>query len=240
MKITMNQIFSFKRFVWLLKRQWMENSAFYLFTMGIIAVAIPVIQWSFIITSMDDKRLNMGQESTFVFSLFFLCGYAAHYFNQSLGSKNKQMFSFSLPVSPLEQVLVAFTFVVALVPAFVLTVFCVYDYLFVQLLNDMHKASEQMLMFKSTSTKWGVVNYFIVHLVNLFAIIPIFALCSYLLKNRGLFISISLYLITMFSYEKWLRYPISCLFETVICVLLIQAFCWTLMYFGMKNKEVVR
>ena len=236
----MNQIFSFKRFVWLLKRQWMENSAFYLFTMGIIAVAIPVIRWSFIIGSLGVNRLQMGHESTFVFLIFFLWGHAAHYFNQNLGSKSKRMFSFSLPVSPFERVMVAFSFVVMFVPVFVLTIFCINDYLFVQLYNEIHKASEQMLIFKFTPTKWGDVNFFSVYLVNLFAFIPIFALCSFFLRNRGLFLSISLYMIFMFSFEKRMGCYISNLFETVMYVLLFQVFCWMLMYFGMKKKEVVR
>ena len=237
----MNQIFSSKRFVWLLKRQWMENSAFYKWGMAIIVVVIPVIQWSFILWRMNDKRPEMGHELVVVILSIFLWLYASYYFIQTLGSKSKRMFSFSLPVLPLEQVMVAFVYIVVLVPAYVFAVFCINDYLFVQLFNDIHEVSEQMLISKSLQTSFGLIDLFILHLVYLFYFVPIFALCSFFLRNRGLFISFGLYIsaLSFISYKKVWELYCSCFFGMFFCVCLIHAFCWTLIYFGMKNKELV-
>ncbi len=145
----MNQNFSFKRYLWLVKRQWYENAAIYKWGIVLMIIAFALLFW----LSSDWKMVDnprLGQMETFsVVGIFFLYIYSANFF-ESLSSKHKGMFYFSLPVSTLERVAVAFTFVLVLLPALLLMVFSIFDFIFVQLFNHIHGVSVQMF-FKTAS-----------------------------------------------------------------------------------------
>ena len=209
----MNQNFSFKRYLWLVKRQWFENAATYKW--GIILMVL-VICLAFLLPSdwktVENPRLHQWATIPFV-AIFFLYIYGGWFFDR-LSSKRKGMFYFSLPVTPLERVVVAFTFVMILFPVILLSVFTVFDFIFVQLFNHIHGTSEQML-FNTTSIKdigltYGGIGLTSVMLLGYLSNASILMLGSLMFGKKGPVISI-IFVIAFSFIFLWLW----CLFFSV-------------------------
>ena len=180
----MNQIFSFKRYVWLLKRQWYENAAGYKW--GIILMALsagllfflygdwkPVAHRS-IIPHIDQNHVFFFTEIVFI---FVFCSF----FFENLTSRYKRMFYFSLPVSSLERIAATFTCVLAFIPL-QLAVFAVCDMIAVRLFNHIHGTSIQMF-FKTVMSFEGTDYLF--HSLFCLSLISMYLLGSLLFGKKG-------------------------------------------------------
>ena len=142
----MNQIFCFKRYLWSLKRQWFENVVVYKF--GAINMLLFIGFMFFAFSNLTSKP-HLAQEPAFyVTSIINISIYGFAFF-EFLNEKSKGMFYFSAPVSPLERLAVAFTYVMIIVPVLFLTVFFVFDALFVQIFNTVHDEATAQMIFKS-------------------------------------------------------------------------------------------
>jgi len=254
----MNQIFCFKRYVWLLKRQWYENATGYKWGIALMALLIGAMFGLFLWISsramfkIPDvgyaELLFAGQAATFFTTgVLFLFVYGARFFS-SLASKNRKMFYFSLPVSPLERVAVAFTFVSAFVPLLFWIIFTIFDCITVQIYNQMHDTSVQMfykMTIENDSYNSMKAATFVTYLGYL-SFVSIFALGSLIFGKKGPVLSI-LSIIAIFTIYscimKWLKvlgvsvpntFTIGSgrdLFDFLIPL------WWILMYFVMKRKE---
>ena len=239
----MDQIFSFKRYLLLMKRQWYENAGIY--KSGILLMAISLIFMYAILTSWKETdHLRMGQVGSFALvSMFFLYTFGDNFF-ESLKSKPKGMFYFSLPVSPLERVAVAFTCVMVLMPAIFVIIFFPLDFLAVKLFNHIHGASEGLIYTKTLSLPHRTVGFFTLISSGL-TFSSIFVLCS-LFFGKKIFIKLAIYSLVFlfFSIFSFLHYnlnhdiisPLD--FFTSGIFILIAPLCWISMYFVLKNKEV--
>ena len=240
----MNQFFSFKRYLWLVKRQWFENAAIYKW--GIVLMVLTV-GFLFGMTSnwktADNPQLGQKQVFFITVILFFYI-YAAYFF-ESLSSKHKRMFYFSLPVLPLERIAVAFTFVMLLMPALFLTVFTIFDFITVQLFNYIHGTSAQMFFKTDFSGIMGISLFWM--FLGYFSFISIFTLGSLIFGKKGPVISLIFIFAFIFIYFwiwRWLITIGVCSPKPDfivgngrdIFVYLIPVW-WVLMYFVMKRKE---
>ena len=236
----MNQIFSFKRYFLLLKRQWFENAAIYKWGIVLMIAATLLSFWMFTNWKAIENP-HLGQMETFsVLGLFFFYIFGSNFFD-SLSSKHKGMFYFSLPVSSLERIGVAFTSVMIILPFIFLVIFFVSDFLFVQLFNHVHDASEQMFFVKTSPLKqlsfvsamtWAYLSF-----------TSIYVLGSLVFGKSGMFISTVISFIFLFGFF-WLwaiiygsKISIIDFFNSLIFPLIIPL-CWSMMYFCMKRKEV--
>ena len=255
----MNQIFSFKRYFWLVKRQWFENAAIYKWGIVLIVSVTGFLFWLTSNWKTVDKYLEfnpdlinrdishfyprLGQEPTFLLiGIFLLCIFGGWFF-ESLSSKHKKMFYFSLPVSPLERVVVAFTCVIVLFPVLLLTVFTIFDCIFVQLFNHIHGTSVQILLKKGTLfNNVGIIGLSL----SFLSLASIFTFGSLILGRKGPIVTIIFIIAISFAYFwliKWLF--VLGLYSRPnfvigngrdIFVYLIPVW-WVLMYFVMKKKE---
>jgi len=238
----MNQVFSFKRYVWLLKRQWCENAAIYKWGIVLLVLAVGLLFW----LSGNWKDVNnphLGQMETFsITGLFFLYIYGAYFF-ESLSFKHKRMFYFSLPVSPLERVAVAFAYVMILMPVLILTIYTVFDFISVQLFNHIHGTSVQM--FFKTSSPFGNIGMMVVMLFSYLSYTSIFTLGSLMFGKKGILITLFaasiLIFIILFIRIKILSYPpwaVSDIIKgNILSFFFLLPVWWILMYFVMKKKE---
>ena len=248
----MNDFFSFKRYAWLVKRQWFENAVIYKWGIALIALVVGLHFWltsnwkTVDIILENNPQLSqeisygfyprLGQGPTFVLlGLFLLCIFGGWFFD-SLSSKHKRMFYFSLPVTPLERVAVAFTYVMVLMPALFLTVFTVFDYIFVQLFNYVHGTSVQMF-FKTASQFEGIGK--IILFSTFLSATTIFTLDSLIFGKKGPVISL---IVIIALINIWIKSSMlfdihpDLLMNSGIFIILIPI-CWILMYFVMKKKE---
>ena len=237
----MNQNFSFKRYVWLLKRQWYENAAIYKWGIALMVLAVGVLFW---LTSTWKPVVNprLGQMETFsVTGMLFLYVYAAWFFD-SLSSKHKKMFYFSLPVSSLERIAAAFSCVMVFFSVLYLSVFSVFDFIAVQLFNHIHGTSVQMF-FRTGFSCYIEMSLFEV-ILRFLSIASIFTLGSLMFGKKGLVMSITFMIAFGFIYFwicKWLMMFDLHNQNIVINFHIFTYFlpvCWTMMYFVMKRKEV--
>ena len=248
----MNQIFCFKRYLWLVKRQWYENATIYKWGVVLMVLVTGLLFWLSSNWKTVDKLLEenpdfinynssyhyptLGQWPTFVLvGIFLLCMFGGWFFD-SLTSKHKKMFYFSLPVLPLERVAVSFTSVMVLMPVLFLTVFTVFDFLFVHLFNYVHGTSVQMI-FK-TGSRYGGVGM-IIWLAIFFSITSIFTLGSLIFGKKGPVISMIVIIALLYIWNRS-----SILFDMHPDIVinsgsfsLLIPICWTMMYFVMKRKE---
>ena len=122
--------------------------------------------------------------SFFATGTIFLNIYGIWFFD-SLTSKSRKMFYFSLPVSPLERVAITFTFVAIVVPLLFWTVFTMFDFIAVQLFNQIHETSVQMFFKDITMKEKTFENY-----LGYLSIVSIFTLGSLMFGKKGPVISI--------------------------------------------------
>ena len=234
----MNQIFSFKRYWWLVKRQWYENATTYKWGIVSIMVGIPFLFWFFNAWgNLDNPRLK--RVDTLLLVLGLICLYGAYYFIGILRPKRKRMSYFSLPFTPLERVSVAFTFAMALMPILIMTVFTVSDFIFVQLFNHIHETSEQMLFKLQTPSSSGPVKWVFGMLGMSLCFTSIFALGSLMFGVKGPIASIIFIVVLTFIYDRYVMIfgKLPDFIESIVIVCLIPIFCLAMMYFIMKRKE---
>ena len=248
----MNQVFSFKRYVWLLKRQWYENAAGYKRGIALMALLICAMFGLLLLiifrNNISDEHFFFGQSVIFgATGILFLFTYGAKFFS-NLTSKHKGIFYFSLPVSSLERIAVTFTFVVVFMPILILVFFNVFDFIAVQLLNHTHGTSEQILI-KIKSALGSVmhltsVSPMIISLLGYISYASIFTLGSLMFGKKGSVISIA-FLIVFFvscglARNLFFNTPNSAFIidyiKNYVYVYLLPI-CWTAMYFVMKRKE---
>ena len=252
----MNQNFSFKRYVWLLKRQWYENAAIYKLGILLMMLVTCVLFWLF----CDWKPYGDIQQTRFkdapvflVTVIIFMYIYAAWFFD-SLSLKNKKMFYFSLPVSPLERITVTFTFVMVLVPFVLLTVFIIFDFMAIQLFNHIYGGSEQMFfqqIFDPSSRNFMPKEIAFLLLFVHLLIVSIFTLGSLMFGKKGPVISIVFMIGCSYILYKFLNLFLyvflntnvndvndGALYNIFLCTsFFIFSLCWIMMYFTMKRKE---
>jgi len=239
----MNQNFSFKRYVWLLKRQWYENAAIYKWGIVLMALLIVAIFGLFFLASSwenagNDLPLKLGQMAAFgATGIVFLFIYSANFF-ESLTSKNRKMFYFSLPVSPLERVAITFTFVAIVAPLLFWTVFTMFDFIAVQLFNQIHETSVQMFFKDIIMNEKTFENY-----LGYLSIVSIFTLGSLMFGKKGPVISIIFMITFGIVYLwvcKWLMvfglHGSDIVIDFHIFIYFLPVW-WVLMYFVMKRKE---
>jgi hypothetical protein len=171
----MNQIFSFKRYWWLVKRQWYENAAIYKWGIVLMVFITGFAFW--LIGNWKPVDFPVLQQKGVFYLTVSICLfiYGANFF-RNLSSKHKKMSYFSLPVSQLERIAVAFTYVMVFMPVFMLSVFTVFDILFVQLFNHIHGVSEQMIFM--SNKPFGLPNSLLMITLFHLSIISIFAFGS--------------------------------------------------------------
>ena len=211
----MNQIFSFKRYWWLVKRQWYENAAIYKWGIVLMMLVNGLMfwllgLWKTVVVAVPQNfpqhipfpqfipSLKSTQELVFFVSVIvFWFIYGANFF-ESLTSKHKKMFYFSLPVSRFERIVVTLTFVMVFMPVVLLTVFSVFDFIAIQLFNHIHGVSEQML-FKSDKL-FGFPNFSFIVILFVLSIISMSTLGSLLFGKKGPIISIIAMLFFIISF----------------------------------------
>ena len=188
-----NQVFSFKRYWWLVKRQWYENAAVYKWGIAGIVLITLVVGWlgwmSGDLSPNEYPRFQL-KEKGFInldIPILLLYVYGALFFN-NLSSKCKGMSYFSLPVLPLERVMATFTFVIVLMPVFMTIVFTVSDFAYIQIFNHIHGVSMPMFIkptnpFGIPETSWITTFWYI-------SIISMFTLGSLLFGKKGFIITI--------------------------------------------------
>ena len=241
----MNQIFCFKRYVLLLKRQWFENETSYKLGIALMALMVGVLfglfLWISTWTNTDVSFFPTLQMGIFAITgIIFLYKYGANFFN-SLTSKNKKMFYFSLPVSAFERVVVTFSFVLVFMPILILTVFSVFDFIAVQLFNQMHSVSAQMF-FKSLAP-FGSLGKMFVMILSYMSYASVFTLGSLMFGKKGPIITI-VFLIVYFSFYSWFSKNIDADYSAFIidfmknyAFIYLLPISWTAIYFVMKRKE---
>ena len=232
----MNQVFSFRRYLWIVKCQWFENSAIYKWGIVFIMLMIPFLFWLFNTWVNVEYSPRLRRVDALFIMGIFLFIYGAFFFIGSFSSKHKMLFYFSLPETPLERVAVAFTFVAILGPVFVATVFTGFDFIFVQLFNHIHGTSEQMLMYiqAPTPAKW-----FFSVLGGVSSFISIFTLGALMFGKKGPVVSIIFITLCMFIIDRIVIVfgKIPNFIENLILGFGL-VFCWVMMYLVMKKKEV--
>ena len=236
----MNQVFSFKRYLWLVKRQWYENAAIY--TWGIVLMVL-VTGLVFGITSdwktIDNPKLGQIRPFSMIVVLPIIYGV---FFFKSLNFTHKRMFYFSLPVSPLERIAEAFTYVMAFLPVLVLIVFTVCDFVSVQLFNHIHGTSVQM--FFKTPSPFERIGLIFVLILGYLPYASLFMLCSLKYGKRGLIVaSIAIVIFVIISTLIFIIILSDNSAGTVmikgnfLSSIFFTPVCWVLMYFVMKKKE---
>ena len=245
----MNQIFCFKRYTWLVKSQWFENAAIYKWGIALMALLVGAMFGFFLWMSRKEgvaipESFLTGQLATFCLTgVLFLYIFGANFFS-SLTSKDKKMFFFSLPVTPLERVAVAFTFVLAFMPILILTVFNVFDFIAVQIFNHLHDISGQMLLRTRAPMDALSQNPVIVNVLAQLSCVSVFVLGSLMFGKKGPVVSLIFLIVVLVAFQ-WLRntffYTVNSTFilehiENYVYIYLLPI-CWTAIYFVMKRKE---
>ena len=185
---------------------------------------------------------HLGQVGTFsIVGIVFFYIYGSNFF-ESLSSKQKGMFYFSMPVSPLERIGVAFTSVMVILPLIFLIIFFVSDFLFVQLFNYVHNTSEQMFFAKTSPLEQIRLPFVFALAWSYLSYTSAYALGSLVFGKNGVMITTAIVFIILAIFF-WLRAviygSISVLdfFNSPIFFMIIPL-CWGMMYYCMKRKEV--
>jgi len=192
----MNQNFSFKRYVWLLKRQWYENAVIYKLVIGGIFIVTMAVGWliwfSGDLSPNEYPRFRVDQNAFINIDvpILLFCIFGACFFN-SLSSENRRVVYFSLPVSPFERVAVAFTFVMAL-PVLMATVFNVSNFAYLQVFNHIHGSSIIPNNFFGIQKSWLKV------ILNI-SFISMFTLGSLIYGKKGIVVTTSVVVLVVFS-----------------------------------------
>jgi len=233
----MNDFFSFKRYAWLVKRQWFENAAIYKWGIVLMALSVGLLFW-LVSEWKTDANPRLEQVTVFFITLvLFLYSYGAWFF-ESLCSNHKRMFYFSLPVTSLERVAVAFLFVIVLMPILILLVFSLFDFFAVQLFNHIHGTSVQIFFTKPPfATKRLMIAALLTYLSNA----SFFTLFTLMFGKKGLVLSI-LCFIGFFLILGWLSQTFFAGFTFMDFIesgfySFFLPICWVAMYFVMKKKE---
>lgn len=243
----MNQIFCFKRFVWLLKRQWFENATSYKWRVSLMALIVTVMLGLFLWFS---SNVHSKQSELFIFmrlttywviGAIFMLVHGAKFFS-SLSSKNRKMFYFSLPVSPLERVAVTFSFVMIFIPVIILSVFTVCDFVAVQIFNNIYDYSTE-IFFNTTFTLDSINIKYDKNLATSFDFLITFFCCSSLFALGSLIFAkkgpvITTVFLFVFCFIPGLFWEVD--YETYTFpyfeFFLIPIY-WIAMFFVMKRKE---
>jgi len=246
----MNQIFCFKRYVLLIKRQWYENASVYKWGIALMALLVMslfgLLFWLFDKGAFNNPNMYsewsfLGQTPTFAFTgVLFLYVYSAKFFN-SLASINKKMFYLSLPVSTFERVAVAFAFVIVFMPILILIVFNVFDFIYMLLFNQIYSSSEQM--FFKILAPFGSFRKMLVMILSYISYASVFTLGSLMFGKKGQVITI-VFFIVYFSLYSWLKSNIFDVDNSTFIVDFMENYvfiyllplCWTAIYFVMKKK----
>ena len=244
----MNQTFNFKRYLLLLKRQWFENAAIYKWGI-VLMVASTLLSFWLLSNWKAIENPHLGQIQTFsIVGFSFLIIFASNFF-ESLRSKHKGMFYFSLPVSPLERVSIVFSSIMVILPLIFLVIFFVSDFLFVQLFNHVHNTSEQMLFVKTSPSEHTMCSFLFVLAWSILSVIPINALGTLVFGKGRMFIMTvitSIILYVFFSLWVIIYYGSISIYQPNLLIdflnspifLMIIPLCWGMMYYCMKRKEV--
>jgi len=221
----MNQIFCFKRYAWLLKRQWFENAVNYKRGIALIVIIIGmvyvwVMHWNVSKHPLDRMPIVFGVV------MIFLSLYTFVFFD-SLNVKSKGMFYFSLPVSPLERVATAFVFTMVLFPVFLFAVFNIFDFLFVLLYNYIHGTSEQMIIkLPLLFTMQNILGWMSICSISL--------LCSLIYGKNGHNVGSFLFVFIFIFSLNVLKIKLFAMLDFFAFLLPIV---WITMYFFMKKRE---
>jgi len=230
----MNQVFSLKRYVWLIKRQWYENATIYKWGIVLMVLAPDLLFWvtnTWKIVYYPDSNLNV--ETAMIVRMLFLYVFGALFF-ANMSSRRKKMIFFSLPVSTLERIAVAFTFVMVLMPALFYGITIIFDLTSVQLFDRIHGTSLQKYL------KFGFP--FIPLFFNS-TLCCIFALGSLMFGKKGPAITVLVIVAFLFLLKWlliWLAYSVKIggywgFLDNIMYYLF--PVCWVLMYLVMKKKE---
>jgi hypothetical protein len=154
------------------------------------------------------------------------------------GSKRSRMFYLSLPVTSLERVAVAFTFMMVLMPVLVEGLNLVSHFIFVPLFDYIHGTSLQEKELYAYS-EWGLICKVIFYNLSLCSI---FALGSLIFGQGGSVITLLIFSVP-FAIYKWLWWSVLVKLlapntQPEIILYFIFPACWVAMYFVMKKKEV--
>jgi hypothetical protein len=251
----MNQIFSFKRYAWLMKRQFVENAAIYKWGIVAMAALIPVFFCLFGNWSTPTSFPSLNQSETLIIGSFVLLIYSGNFFD-SIGSKYKGMYYFTLPVSPLERVAVTFTYTMILFPALFLLMFSCFDYFAILIFKSIHHINEEMVLFTNTVTWEGIYIYIV--------LISALTLGSFMFGKNGVIkTGILLFLLVLFFfglqsliYKSILPFNFSTTFPDQIRIddkgyyylsinnifisawYLVAPLIWIILYFKLKEKEI--
>jgi len=231
----MNQIFCFKRYVWLLKRQWYENAAIYKWGIVLMVLVIGLLFWLSGSWKSVDYPILEHEVTFYLTIILFLYLYGAYFF-ESLHSKHKGMIYFSLPVSSLERVAVVFTYVMALMPVLMLAVYTLFDYISVQLFNHIHGTSIQMFFKKPYPDGLNGETLYVVLLIFL-TCTSIFALNSLIFGKKGQVISVIFIILYLYVQYKIIGPAAHGEFIINGVIVYLLPICWAAMYFVMKRKQ---
>jgi len=225
----MNQIFSFKRFLWLLKRQWFENATLYKWGLILIPLITGLLFVWAIYWDVGGNYSLYQRAPIFALTLLIIpLVYMLSFFGD-LRIKSKGMFYFSLPVSPLERIVVAFTFTLGLlVISFV--ILTIFDFIFVPIFNQLHETSEKMLI----KTEEFFPRFLKISLGFLpFGVIGMLASLMNRKIEQYTVLCFMIFLVFIpFSVEKAQMIKFFEIYPILIPV------CWVYMFFAIKRKEV--
>ena len=236
----MNRIFNFKRYMWLAKCQWYENAASYKRRIFLMILATGLLFWLFV-SLKSSVPPEIAQTITFcITGIVFLYVHGATFF-KGLSSKHRKMFYFSLPATPLERVAVTFTFVMALMPVIFLTVFAIFDFVFVQMLNRIHDIPAQTF-FNTLPTFDTSAKTMVVMVLSQLSIVSIFTLGASIFGKRGPVISIIFMIVFTSVYDRLLKLfygadSLEIVLSERYTFIYLLPVCWIAMYFVMKKKE---
>ncbi len=248
----MNQIFSFKRYILLMKRQFAENKRLYLWGTGGVLAIIVLFFWS--ISSIIAKS-QFYQEAVLTISAYLCLTFYAGTFHEQLGIKRKRMFYYSLPASPLERLAVAFSYVMVLCPVVFIVLFYTADFFAIQIFNSANGTNFPIISI--FTYRWDVI-YHIVLLMSVFAV------CSFSFGTAGIikttfavfvvglmFIGLYMWLFkSLFQIkDASVILPYASLYlyadDTMLKAnnifsrtwFLLAPLCWVIYYFKLKEKE---
>ena len=191
----MNRKFCFKRYWLLVKHQWYENATAYKWAIAIIVIGTVVAGWMRWMSgdALPNEYPRFQAEKnidsiTINGPIILMCIYGFLFFRR-LSSIGKRMYYFSLPVSTLERVLMAFTFVIVLFPLLLVTIFTVSDFVYIILFNQIHDVSiplfSKLIDFENS---WIITLLFI-------AMISLYPLGRLIFGKNGLILIVAVQLI---------------------------------------------
>jgi|GEM_PF-3390388 len=243
----MNKIFSFKRVALLLKNQWYENASIYMIGIVLtIALSIVMFWGNFSYWELEYDFPYMQRTVLFLSGILALLAFGATFFNK-LHAKQKGMFYASLPVLTLERVVAAFICLAVIAPLLFLLIFNVIDFVAVQIFNQIHETTKQMLFRGNIPSVYSIFTIFLA----LLSFSSISAFWSLLFGKKGAIATVFFIVISIMIYALTLGWLIKKGFyenpsdninisigEGDDFFIYLIPIWWILMYFIMKRKEV--